>query len=226
MKIIAISHIQMNLDPIKLIRDEVTSADLVLLSGNLTLNGSWGEIHKLIEMLKILNPNILAVMGNQDSKEVLEYLSLKDLSLHGRGKVINNIGFYGLGGSNQTLFQRPLEYTEKSINGLLSKGIDGVGNSDYTILVASQGPQGTKLDTSLGGYHVGSRTLRSFIFKYPPRVLVSAPIFESASSDRLGPTVLASPEPFKLGGYVVIDTSLDHPVEIKNAYQNSMKYSG
>jgi len=216
MKIIALGAILGNLEPIKLIREEIVQSDLVLLTGNITNYGGWNEAKTTIEILKMLNPNILAVMGSVDTKAVLDFLEYEDISIHGIGRIIENVGIYGVGGGNRTLFNRPTELNERDINKLLHDGYQSVKDCEFIILVSHIPSLNSKLDETARGDHVGSKTIRSFIFKNQPKVLLSSSAYGGAKLDRFGMSYIASPGPLKMGGYVIIDTNSEtNSVEVK-----------
>ncbi len=224
MKIIAFSNVQMNLDPIKVIRDEVINSDLILLIGTITRQGTWIEAKKVVDILRLLNPNIYGVMGSFDSETVQDFLESKGLSLHGQGRKLENVGFYGLGAGNRTLFHRPSEIGEKEISLRLEEGYHQVNDSEFIILVSHTSPYNSKLDEIAMEKHVGSRVIRSFIFKHPPNIFLSSSVDRMARSDRFGMTYLASPGPFETGDYIIIDTEAqDHHLMIKNAYDPDKK---
>ncbi len=224
MKIIAFSNVQMHLDPIKEIRDEVINSDLILLIGNITRQGTWIEAKKVVDILKLLNPNIYGVMGSFDSETVQDFLESEGLSLHGQGRKVKNIGFYGLGAGNRTLFHRPFEIGEKEVSLRLEEGYRQIQDPETIILVSHTSPYNSKLDEISMAKHVGSRMIRSFIFKHPPNIFLSSSVDRIARSDRFGMTYLASPGPFETGDYLVIDTEdKDHHLIIKNAYDPNKK---
>ncbi|MDH4128189.1 MAG: metallophosphoesterase [Spirochaetota bacterium] len=215
MKIIVLGDIQMNLDPVRYIRDDIINSDLVLLTGGITSRGGWIEAQKVIEIITLLNPNILAIMGSVDTPGVLSYLESRGISLHGRGKIVNNIGFYGVGGGNRTMFERPFEYSEKDINEFLERGYNHIKKCNFIIMLSHVAPYNSLLDTTAKNEHVGSRVIRSFIFKHPPKLLLSSQIHGGIHLDRLGTSILASPGPLNKGGYLIIDTDETDFLKVK-----------
>ncbi len=217
MKIVVLGDIHSNLDVIKDIRDDLVEAECIILTGNITRHGDWLDAKRIIERLMILNPRILAVMGRNDNKTVLEYLKNKKISIHGQGRAVNHVGIYGVGGGNVSLFSSAIEYSGKEQSDFLYNGYKDVKDCQFFIIVSHTPPYNTRLDMTSQNEHVGSRALRSFIFKYTPNVFVSSNVHGGAIIDRYGPTYLASPGPLDKGGFIVINPDLSFPVTIKQA---------
>jgi len=156
------------------------------------------EIAKLIiEELRTFKKPILAVPGNWDDK-VLEYLEKEDMSIHGRGKVVGDVGFYGFGGA-KTPFNTPLEPSEEEIEQGLKKGFSKVSNARYKIQVTHIPPARTKIDTTYSGAHIGSEAVRTFIAENQPDVAVCAHVHEGKGTDEIGKTKLLNAGRFPEG---------------------------
>lgn len=183
---------------------EIDKADLLIITGDLTNYGGRSEARKIVEQVLSTNPNLLALPGNLDKAEAGDYLAEKELSLHGRGILVNGVGVFGLGGSNLTPFKTPTEYGEKALAELLEAGYARVKEADRLIMVSHAPPYGTKTDLLANGSHAGSPAVRRCIEDRQPAVCLTGHIHESKGTDCLGSTQIFNPGMIKDGGWVEI----------------------
>lgn len=166
------------------------------------------DIGKLIlEELQSLGKPVLAIPGSWD-KELIELFVQEKVSIHGKGKTIDGVGFYGYGGA-KTPFGTPFEPSESEIMLGLEKSYLEVKKTKVKIQVTHAPPSRTKLDIIASGAHVGSETVRKFIEDKKPNVAVSAHIHESKGVDDLGKTKLMNSGRFPEGyvGFASIEDS-------------------
>lgn len=217
MKIINIVDIHGNVHPIEKIRDELSSADLVIIAGDLTHFGGEKHAAELIESIRLSNPNILAVTGNCDTKSVDQYLDSEDINLHGRLRSIGGINFFGAGGSLPCPSPTPTIYTEDEYADILAGALEGADSGAPTVMVCHQPPYGTLNDTLSNGDHVGSFTVREFIKKRKPLVCFSGHIHEAPGIDEINGTKIVNPGPLGTGSYALLELSdkIDN-LEIRN----------
>ncbi|MEM2175616.1 MAG: metallophosphoesterase [Candidatus Micrarchaeia archaeon] len=157
----------------------------------------------LIEELKMLKKPIVAVPGNNDNKNVIELLEKEGISVHGKGKIINGVGFYGFGGA-KTPFNTFYEPSEEEIKKGLEKSYVQVMNVEKKVQITHVPPINTKLDLTLTGLHVGSVVVRNFIEKYSPTVALCGHIHESRGVDYINKTLLLNPGRFAEGYYGIV----------------------
>ena len=204
MKIISFGDIHedyRNLIPLK---NELENADLVIVTGDLTNFNGRKEAEKVIEEITKYNKNILAQLGNLDQPEVNDYLTERGINLHGNGFIKDDIGIFGVGGSNPTPFNTPTEFNEDEIETFLLDGIDKVKDAKFKIMVPHMPPKDTKLDIISAGVHVGSQSVRDFILKHKPDIVLSGHIHEARGSDTIENTLVFNAGMFREGGYVII----------------------
>ncbi len=221
MKIVVIGDIHNSFDLIKPMREDLVSADLILLTGSITVYGGRAEAERVIGPLRLVNPNVMAVIGRLDNESVLEYIELKDISLHGRAKIIDGLGIYGIGGGRISLFRNPSEFSEREFSELLNEAYNYVKDVKYTILLSHTPPINTKLDRTARGEHIGSKAIRSFIFKYPPNILISDQMQGMPKKDLFGITNIISPGNLESGGYLIIDFSDGFDITFKNIFSTA-----
>jgi len=156
------------------------------------------DIAKLIiEELNGLKKPVLALPGNLD-KEIIPLLEEEKISLHGNGKVIKDVGFYGFGGA-KTPFNTSLEPEEVEIKTGLERGFEKIKNAKTKVQVTHCPPARTKLDLLYTGAHAGSEAVRKFIEQKRPAVAISAHIHEAKGTDELGETKLINSGRFPEG---------------------------
>lgn len=144
---------------------------------------------------------LLCVPGNHDPYEIIDAFEEYDVNLHGKVKRVAGETFIGWGGA-LTPFHTAFEPTEEENRVALEELAKGVGD-DFT-LVLHNPPRDTKLDRAATGEHVGSPTIREFIERRKPKLVISAHIHESGGEDRIGESVLFYPGPFYTGRYGVV----------------------
>ncbi len=204
MKIISFGDIHEDYSNLIPLKNELENADLVIVTGDLTNFNGRKEAEKVIEEIMKYNKNILAQLGNLDQPEVNDYLTERGINLHRNGFIRDDIGIFGVGGSNLTPFNTPTEFSEDEIETFLLDGIAKVKNAKYKIMVPHMPPKDTKLDIISAGAHVGSQSVRDFILKHKPDISLSGHIHEARGSDTIENTVVFNAGMFREGGYVII----------------------
>ncbi len=204
MKIISFGDIHEHLSNLGPLKNELKNADLVIVTGDLTNYNGRKEATKVIECVEKYNENILAQLGNLDQQDVDNYLTEKGINLHRNGFVRDDIGIFGVGGSNPTPFNTPTEFSEKAIEGFIFEGFEKVKDAKFKILVPHMPPKDTKLDMISTGAHVGSQSVRDFIFKHKPDIVLSGHIHEARGTEKIEDTTICNAGMFCEGGYVII----------------------
>jgi Icc-related predicted phosphoesterase len=216
MKIISFGDIHEDFSNLIPLKDELENADLVIVTGDLTNFNGRKEAEKVIDEIMKYNENILAQLGNLDQPEVNDYLTEKGINLHRNGFIRDDIGIFGVGGSNPTPFNTPTEFSEDEIETFLLDGVDKVRDAKFKIMVPHMPPKDTKLDIISAGAHVGSQSVRDFILKYKPDIALSGHIHEARGSDKIENTVAFNAGMFREGGYVIVTkTSEELSAELK-----------
>jgi len=203
MRIIAFGDIHGHAEHIGKI-EGISKASYVIVTGDLTTFGGREAAKKIIQQIRRYNSNIYAQAGNMDQKEVEIYLSELGINLHGNGFIIEDVGIFGVGGSNPTPFNTPLEYTEKEIENFIQQGYQKVKDAPLKIFIPHAPPFDTKVDMVSGGWHVGSTKIREFIEKYQPQVCATGHIHEARGMDLMGSTTVINPGVLMNGGYIEI----------------------
>jgi Icc-related predicted phosphoesterase len=207
MRIVSFGDIHMSLQTIERLAPELRAADLVILSGDLTNFGGRHEAAQVLSATHRHTPNVLAVSGNLDQLEVIDFLREQGVSLHGESRRCGELGIFGCGGSNRTPFHTPTELSDEEIGWLLERAYAGVAAAPHVLMVCHTPPAHTATDRIASGHHVGSPTVRAFIEEHQPEVCITGHIHESAGVDRIRRTVVINAGALRDGGYIVVDTT-------------------
>ena len=207
MKIISFGDIHEDTSNLIKIKPDLETADLIVLSGDLTNCHGKTETKKVLDAIKKYNKHLLAQYGNMDIQEADSYLSEESINLHGNGYIFGDVGVFGCGASSLTPFHTPSEISEADIERLLINGYNKVKDAKWKIMVCHTPPKDTATDIVRSGMHVGSQTVRDFILKHKPHVCITGHIHESRARDKIGDTIILNAGMFRDGWYieVVID---------------------
>jgi Icc-related predicted phosphoesterase len=203
MKIVSFGDVHMATRNLERMGEVMRDCDLVIVSGDLTNFGGVEDAKKVLSDVRRACPNILALTGNLDRREVMPFLESEKIALHGTGRVVDGVGIFGCGGSNITPFNTPTEFTEDEIYAALRAGYEQVREERPLVMVCHTPPFETKCDRIMSGKAVGSTAARRFIEEVQPEICISGHIHESAAEDSIGGTRIFNAGPFKGGGYIV-----------------------
>lgn len=225
MQIIAFGDIHEYLHPLEDLSAELQLADLVIVSGDITRWRGAKTAAKVLDAITQYNTNLLAQIGNTDTCETHHYLEQLGINLHGQGHRFDDIGIFGVGGSNPTPFYSPSEFSEEEIASYLQTGYEMIQDAPCKILVAHCPPYRTAIDRLHSGYHVGSTSVRHFIERHQPDICISGHIHESPGEDRIGNTRLLNPGMLAQGGYITVSGESD-TISVHRAVGRDTRYYG
>lgn len=212
MKIVAIADIHGRIERLDIAAGDLQSADIVLLTGDITNFGRRSQAELMIRPIQARSSELLAVPGNCDYPEVGEYLTELGINLDRTCRMIAGINFLGLGGSLPGPVPTPNEYSEVELAQFLEHASASCDPVAATILLSHQPPVDTAADELSPGQHVGSRSVRDFIERRQPLLCLTGHIHEAASIDRLGSTHIVNPGPLASGRYAYIEMAEDGAV--------------
>lgn len=205
MIVINIADIHGNAAPISEMGEVLSSADLVLLSGDITHFGGQQEASEIIDKIRVYNSNILAVTGNCDNDDVDIYLEKENMQIHGRSIDFEDVTIFGAGGSLPCPKPTPNIYTEVEYAGILGSAIQGIEESSPKIMVSHNPPINTLNDKLETGGHVGGKVVREIIEKIEPLVCFTGHIHEASGIDEIGVTKIVNPGPLGTRSYAYLD---------------------
>lgn len=216
MKILVVSCLHGDVENLITLMDKANEMkfDVIVCPGDFTdsllpKGFSRKDVSKLIlEEFRSFGKPVLCVPGSWD-KEIIELLEMEQVSIHGKGQLIGDVGFYGFGGA-KTPFNLPYEPDESEIRNGLESGFSQVTDAKIKIQVTHAPPLNTKLDMIASGAHVGSEAVREFILRNLPAVAISAHIHEARGTDELGKTKLINSGRFPEGHCGFIEIGKDN----------------
>lgn len=199
MEILAVSCIHNDVENMFALVDQLAKQkfDVVVFPGDFTdLNLPKGftrtDIAKLVlSELGVLGKPIVTVPGSWD-KEIIDYLDRAGVSVHGAGKTIDGVGFYGYGGA-RTPFGTPFEPSDSEIENGLVNAYKQVKDAKLKVQVTHMPPFKTPVDMIPSGAHVGSEAVRRFIERNKPQLSISAHIHEGKGVAEMIDTTLVNP---------------------------------
>ena len=204
MKIVSFGDVHMAIGQMSNIALELSTAEVLILSGDLTNFGGVEDTTKVLAAARSYCPTVLALPGNLDRSEVIGFLRAENVALHGESRRIDQLGLFGCGGSNITPFHTPLEYQDEQLGEVLAQAYAGVADAPLQLMVCHTPPYATKLDRLTNGTPVGSVSVRQFIEKQQPHLCITGHIHESPGVDFIGRTKILNAGPFAAGGYIVV----------------------
>ncbi len=207
MRIVSFGDIHMSLRTIEQLAPELRAADLAILSGDLTNFGGCDDAAEVLAATRQFTGTVLAVAGNLDQRDVIDFLRTEGVSLHGESRRLGDLGIFGCGGSNFTPFHTPTELSDAEIAALLERGHIRVADRPRRLMVCHTPPAQTATDRIRSGQHVGSPAVRAFIEARQPDVCLTGHIHESAGIDRIGRTTIVNAGALRDGGYTIVTAS-------------------
>jgi putative phosphoesterase len=207
MRIVAFTDVHGSYNTIKEILRKESSFDTVVVGGDLTTHGTAGEAGAVIRTLQESGKPVFAVAGNMDHPGFdVTYESL-GVNINGRGFVVNDVGFFGVAGSPFTPMNTPYEISEEEIALRAEAGWLQVESARWKVFVPHAPPKGTPLDKIALGRHVGSTSVRTFVERRQPDVLICGHIHESRGTAVLGTTQMVNCGTAARGLYAVVEIS-------------------
>ncbi len=204
MRIIALSDIHGAYKQAEKILEKEKNYDLIVISGDITTNGTPLESTKALSCLQTFGKPIIAISGNMDSLEIDKTLAQLDYYINGRGILIGDIGFFGVSAAPFSPLNTPYEISEEEILSKAESGWKDIKDARWKVLVTHAPPYKTKIDRTFLRMHVGSKSIRNFIEKYEPDALICGHIHEAYGLDVLGKTKMVNCGSITKGKYATI----------------------
>jgi hypothetical protein len=214
MRILAFTDFHGNSDAFQNARETIVreKPDLVLVAGDVA-NHDAEKARRSLVNLAGAESRVYFVPGNMDSVELLGWKGIGNVrGLHGRYEYWNSTSLVGLGGSPHGVFSTPIEYDEELAAKVLDRAMEGYHGGNL-ILVSHCPPRDTKVDQVATGQHIGSISVREFIKRAQPTLVVSGHVHEAQGDDKIGSTVIVNTGPAKNGNYARINIDQDVAVE-------------
>lgn len=201
MKIIALADIHNGLGYLVDAADDLKSADLIVIGGDITNFGGVKQAELVIGELRKCNTNILAVGGNCDRPEVGGYLAAEGININSNCIEFDGVNFVGLSGSIDASRPQLGDTLEEHFANTLAEIEKQTVGVDPLVLVTHQPASQTAVECRGGG----SDAIREFIERRQPILAVSGHIHEAAGKDTVGNCTLVNPGPFQDGSYASLE---------------------
>jgi uncharacterized protein len=195
MKAVFVADIHGSLKPLIGLAKTLTVMDdleYVILLGDFSrdFNDPGRNRQDIMDVFNILRGfNVLAIPGNCDQRESVEYFREKGAGLHNCVVSDGRVDIVGLGGGNPTPFNTPFEFSEADIERYLLNLYSHVKDAEKSVMAVHTPPYDTQCDMIGDGSHVGSKAVRAVIERVQPGLVVCSHIHESGGrKDRIGRT--------------------------------------
>ncbi|MHC4400232.1 MAG: metallophosphoesterase family protein [Planctomycetota bacterium] len=216
MRFLAITDLHGSLAALERIIASAGPIDAILMGGDITHFGSPEDAEMPIQRGRAERTHVLAVTGNCDSAEIEERLVQLGVSLHGRGVVLDGVGWHGM--SAIPPWHRGMhQFTEEQLAEALRIGHAQLSDANHHCVLAHAPPHGLSVDRVAAGRHVGSAALREFIERAEPCLVVCGHVHEGRGVETLGPTTVVNCGPAVSGNYALIEADDEIRVELRRA---------
>jgi uncharacterized protein len=213
MKVLCITDLHGDNQALDAILADAGQVDLVLLGGDITNFGTPNAAESVVRHVQRSGAQVLAVAGNCDSEAIDQRLVELGVSLFGRGAAWGNVGFHGVSAMPPWLGSM-YELTEQQIADALQQGDAQLPLLDQRVLLTHTPPHNTRLDVTRQGQHVGSTSVRDFIDRRQPSLVVCGHIHEARGIDQLGATRIVNCGPAYRGNYALAEINAQLRIEL------------
>lgn len=177
--------------------------DFAVVAGDL-VNYDAKRAEKFLLQLARAERPIYFVPGNMDNEELTDWTGNENVHpLHGLCECTERTCLIGLGGSPHGPFNSPIQFTESEATELLEKALQNY-HGDRLVLVSHCPPKDTRVDQVPNGKHAGSVSVRKFVDRTHPVLVISGHIHEAQGTDTIGSTKLVNTGPAQRGHYAKI----------------------
>ncbi len=180
-------------------------AGVVALLGDITHLGGAAEAEAVVAPLVAPGRRVLAVPGNMDGEKARAWMEEQGLSIHGRGVIVDGVGFFGLGGGTPSPFHTPFEIEAEEARALLARGRAAVAGAAFAVLLSHAPPRGTRLDKGFAGMHIGSGPVREALRAGGIGLCLCGHVHESPGEEIVDGTLCVNLGPFKNGHCALVE---------------------
>jgi hypothetical protein len=217
MRILAFSDIHGGYREVERVLASERSIDVVVIGGDLTTAGTAREARAAITAMLGHGKPVLAVAGNMDPPPVEEEFRLLGVSIDACGRAIGSVGFFGVSAAPISVLRTPNEITEEEILSRAEQGWKDVAGCRRKVFVPHAPPVRTALDRLRDGRHVGSTSVREFIERRGPELVVCGHIHEARGTDRIGATLIVNCGQAGRGYYAILDLTNEARVDLRKS---------
>jgi len=208
MRVLILSDIHGAVKKVRKLRSLLSDVryDVIVVAGDLTDFGPINLAKDIIDILSAISNRIYYVAGNCDPPEMLNGIpGWEEGNLHLNAVIVEDYLLFGIGGGTITPFNTFIEFSEEEMLEMLnslSKTLEDKSDLEtLKIMVSHTPPWNTPLDTTFSKIHVGSITIREFIQRIKPILVIVGHIHEGRGVIELGGSVVVNPGPLRSGYY-------------------------
>ncbi|GIU95342.1 MAG: metallophosphoesterase [Gaiellaceae bacterium] len=205
MRIVYVVDVHDRFDRVVEVVRPLGAVDALVVGGDLTNAGSPEDAERALELWRPLAPTLVAVAGNMDSPAIDRRLAELGVSLDGRGVVLDDVGLHGVSASGPTPLSTPYELPDDELGRRAQAGHADVAGCRIRIFCPHSPPRGTACDRLASGAHVGSPSLRAFVEREQPDLVLCGHIHESRGEDVIGRTKVVNPGPVASGHCALVE---------------------
>lgn len=181
----------------------VQKPDFVIVAGDI-INHDYEGAKQLLRNLGETGRPIYFVPGNMDNELLGDWAGEGNVQgLNGRCVELENVSIIGLGGSPHGPFKTVFEYDEEEAARLLESARNSYAGG-MLILVSHCPPKDTEVDYVPGGGHIGSSSVRKFVEKVQPKLVISGHVHEAQGMDKIGESTIINTGSANAGHYARI----------------------
>lgn len=211
MQLVCLSDIHGKIYGVDKILKETGNPDLIVIAGDITQRGNYGNAERIISVFLDTHCRVLAVPGNMDTPGVIDLLNDKGINIHEKSLVIDiegiKVGFLGLGGSSKTPFGTPFELSESEMEHALKAAYSNIKEADKKVLISHAPPKDSSLDKGFAGIHGGSQAVRDFIEENKIDLCICGHMHESGGEENINGCLCVNVSAYKNGNYCITDIS-------------------
>lgn len=209
--LLILSDIHGSIAPLLALDAALSSADLILVAGDLTEFGGREEAAEIIGILRESGVPVMAITGNCDRVGARDLLEAEGVSLEGRCREHGGLLVAGAGGgirrTGVTPFERPDEELAAALLGGLGQADELAGGTSSPLAILTHTPPWGGATDLRHGSHVGSPAFGAILAERRPLLWISGHIHEAQAVARHGPSLLVNPGPLHDGYFAT--ASLD-----------------
>ncbi len=188
--------------------------DGLVIAGDLTTHGTPDEARDALRSYTT-HARVAIVAGNMDPRSLETIFAEEAHLLDGRTVWWDDAAIFGVSGSPPTTMHTPYEISEEEIMVRAEKGWANATQARWRIFVPHAPPANTTLDLIRGGRHVGSTSVRAFIERRQPDLVVCGHIHESRGVETIGRSTVVNCGPAHLGYHAIATIGGSLTVEVK-----------
>lgn len=191
--------------------------DGLIIAGDLTTRGTPEEARKALRSI-VSRVRVAIVAGNMDPRSLEGVFAEEAHFVDGRSVWWDDLAIFGVSGSPPTPMHTPYEIGEDEIMARAERGWSNATQARWRIFVPHAPPANTTLDligSGGGKRHVGSTSVRVFVERRQPDLVVCGHIHEARGMETLGRSIVVNCGPGHLGNYAIASIGGSISVEMR-----------